>query len=68
MSETVDAPDWKRRAFELWKLLDNIDTLDDACREDDKQFRRSAYEQQRKRFAIVGGTEFDALHREFANG
>ena len=34
----------------LWNLLDNIDTLDDACKEDDVAFRKMAYREQRKRF------------------
>jgi hypothetical protein len=37
---------------ELWALLDNIDTLDDACREDNERFRSLTYRQQRRRFAI----------------
>jgi deoxycytidylate deaminase/NTP pyrophosphatase (non-canonical NTP hydrolase) len=40
----------QRRA--LWALLDNIDTLDDASREDDLTFRRLARVQQQKRFDI----------------
>jgi hypothetical protein len=37
---------------ELWMLLDNIDTLDDACRSDDARFRRLTRRQQRRRFDI----------------
>jgi hypothetical protein len=62
MSETDE---WKRKAFELWRLLDNIDTLDDACRSNDEQFRNSARLQQRKRFDVVDGPGFDALYLEF---
>jgi len=36
----------------LWTLLDNIDTLDDACKEDDATFRNLTRIQQRKRFEI----------------
>lgn len=36
----------------LWDLLDNIDTLDDACKEHDKSFRERAYRQQRRRYEI----------------
>lgn len=32
----------RERAEALWGLLDNIDTLDDACRNDDGVFRRSS--------------------------
>lgn len=37
---------------DLWALLDNIDTLDDSCRDDDRAFRDAARRQQKKRFDI----------------
>ena len=40
-------------AVELWTLLDHIDTLDDACREDDARFRKRAYEFQQRRHALL---------------
>ena len=48
--DELDAVREERRA--LWTLLDNIDTLDDACREDNERFRSLAYRQQRRRFSI----------------
>ncbi len=33
---------WKKKAFALRDLLDNIDTADDACRSDDAGFRERA--------------------------
>jgi hypothetical protein len=36
----------------LWRLLDNIDTLDDSCRSDCASFRKHTYIEQRKRFAV----------------
>ena len=45
----------------LWRILDDIDTLDDACKGDDALFRRSVYAMQRRRFEIVSGEEFDEL-------
>ena len=45
----------------LWKLLDDIDTLDDACKGDNADFRNRCYEIQRKRFDIVSGEQFDIL-------
>jgi len=36
----------------LWMLLDNIDTLDDSCRDDDQAFRECARKIQRRRFNI----------------
>ena len=42
-------------ASKLWMLLDDIDTLDDACRDDDRAFRDSVRKVQQKRFAIMDG-------------
>jgi transcriptional regulator with XRE-family HTH domain len=36
-----ETPDFPAPAEHLWKLLDDIDTLDDACRSDDAAFRRA---------------------------
>lgn len=44
--------DWELRARFLWDLLDDIDTLDDACKDDDAEFRSRARAVQRKRFII----------------
>ena len=41
----------QQRQF-LWDLLDNIDTLDDACKDDDAAFRNLTREQQQRRFEI----------------
>lgn len=40
----------------LWGLLDDIDTLDDACRDDDKAFRDAVRKVQRRRFEF-GSTD-----------
>lgn len=37
----------------LWMLLDDIDTLDDAARENDAAFRKNCYEIQQKRWLIA---------------
>lgn len=39
-------------ARKLWMLLDDIDTLDDACRDDDRGFRAHVRKVQQKRFEI----------------
>ena len=41
----------------LWNLLDDIDTLDDMCKNDDKSFRNSARSIQLKRHEIL--TSYD---------
>lgn len=53
------------QAYRLWKLLDDIDTLDDACKGDDASFRKICYEMQRKRFEIMSGEEWDELRKQF---
>ena len=42
-------------ASKLWMLLDDIDTLDDACRNDDRAFRDFVRKVQQKRFAVMEG-------------
>lgn len=37
---------------QLWELLDDIDTLDDSCREHDGEFRKRVRAVQKKRWAI----------------
>jgi hypothetical protein len=48
------------KIVKLWALLDDIDTLDDACRGDDSLFRKLVRVVQQKRFTIVSGEEWDA--------
>lgn len=43
----------EREAVALWKMLDDIDTLDDACRESDLVFRVSARWVARRRFELA---------------
>jgi len=44
--------DWEKRARFLWDLLDDIDTLDDACKDDDAMFRRSVRKLHKRRWEI----------------
>jgi hypothetical protein len=55
------------QVFRLWRLLDDIDTLDDMCRFDDERFRDMAREVQRQRFAILSGEDFEELWRKYEN-
>ena len=41
------------QAEALWQLLDNIDTLDDSCRDNDAAFRRSAVRLSKMRFEMA---------------
>lgn len=57
--------DAQEQIFRLWRMLDDIDTLDDACRENDAAFRLLVRDIQRKRFDVLPGPEFDALWRVY---
>ena len=46
-------------ACRLWMLLDAIDTLDDACRDNDADFRLRCRAIQRQRFNIISGQQMD---------
>ena len=57
----------RKQIFGLWRLLDDIDTLDDMCRENDSAFRSKAYRKQRRRFDITSEKEYEKLYKEFAD-
>ena len=44
---------WRNVAMDLRRVLDNIDTLDDACREDDIAFRKNTIVQVKKRHGLL---------------
>ena len=48
----------------LWMLLDDIDTLDDACRGDDARFRKRAYQIQQKRHDIIGSDGYRLIMKD----
>ncbi len=52
--------EWLRSTVEkLWDWLDDISTLDDACKADDAAFRKMAYRIAEKRHGVV---ESDGLN------
>ena len=55
----------EEKAFKLWKLLDDIDTLDDSCRENDELFRKLVYDMQRRRFEIIDIPEINELYEKY---
>jgi len=55
----------QEQLFRLWRMLDDIDTLDDACRDNDAAFRALVRDIQRKRFEVLTGDGFDALWRMY---
>ncbi len=42
--------EWRSLVEKLWNLLDDIDTLDDAARDNDVWYRKQAYIIQKKRW------------------
>lgn len=59
--------EWDKQAYQLWRLLDHIDTTDDACREDDQLFRKQVMEIQKKRWSIIDEEQIDELFNRFSN-
>ncbi len=51
----------RARAEALWTLLDHIDTLDDACRSDDADFRKRARRFLHRRHAILESRDGQVL-------
>jgi hypothetical protein len=50
----IKDPDVLREMVDtLWSLLDHIDTLDDACRDNDKCFRNNTRKYQRERMKVL---------------
>jgi hypothetical protein len=47
-----EARQWEAIARFLWDLLDDIDTLDDACKDDDVLFRKSARDVHKRRYEV----------------
>ena len=56
--------DWERQARFLWDLLDNIDTLDDACKANDLTFRDSARIQQQRRYEVSTSDGYTVTFKE----
>ena len=58
------AVDWEVHARFLWDLLDSIDTLDDAARDNDALFRHRVRLQQRRRFEISNSDGYTVTYKE----
>ncbi len=58
--------DWEKSALDLWKLLDDIDTLDDAAKDNDRAFRDAVRRVQRKRFDLIDGSEWELRMQQYA--
>lgn len=51
--------------FQLWKLIDDIDTIGDIAKSDDKLYRRFVEEKQRGRFKFVDSEVVDAIYDKY---
>ena len=51
--------------YELWKLLDDIDTASDVFKENYHHLANYVYEQQRKRFNFISGKQIDKLYDKY---
>lgn len=43
-------PDWMSIAYDLFEMLDNIDTIDDIAKDDNNLYRKLVYKEHSKRF------------------
>jgi hypothetical protein len=57
--------DSDEKIYRLWKLLDDIDTLDDAAKNDALALRNAVRVAQKKRWQVVGEAEIDKLYERF---
>jgi hypothetical protein len=57
--------DLEKCIYDLYRLLDDIDTLDDAVKTNDKAFREHARTIQRKRHDVVPTWYVDKLYNKF---
>ncbi|WP_299663907.1 hypothetical protein [uncultured Ruegeria sp.] len=64
MTDTSEAH--QHRIF-LWDLLDDIDTLDDACKDNDAEFRNRVRQVQRRRFEISSSNGYSVTFTRPAN-
>ena len=65
---TAQLAEARQQASKLWTLLDDIDTLDDACRGEDDLFRTLTRAAQQKRHAIMTGEKWDAADADPVHG
>ncbi len=48
----------------LWQLLDDVDSLDDSCRDDDKLFRERARALQKRRFEVGDSDGYEVIWKK----
>lgn len=56
-----------RIIYELWRMLDNIDTASDAYKDNYEELAKFTYREQRKRFNVVDEKSIDKLYEKYYN-
>jgi hypothetical protein len=59
-----EGPDFKRIAEALWQILDDVDTLGDQCKSDDKCFRSAALVDAARRFEFASSNGYRLTWKE----
>jgi hypothetical protein len=57
--------DWKLIAYQLWRILDNIDTAGDVAKDDDEAYRALVEKCQKKRWEVIDEREVQKLYDKF---
>lgn len=57
-----DASRWRHVAYQLWRRLDDIDSLDDSCRGSDALFRKAARTRANTRWDVLSERDADFLY------
>ena len=57
--------DKEKAIYELWKIIDDIDTASDVAKNNDKFYRKLVEEYQAKRHQIVEEKYIDRLYEKY---
>jgi len=63
--EDIDGQYWMSRTYELWKILDDIDTAGDIAKSNDVLYRGLAEKYQSNRWNFLEQDEVDLLYEMF---
>lgn len=51
--------------YELWKIIDDIDTASDMFKENYEYFAKSVYNKQQERWKILSGNDVEKLYDKY---
>lgn len=57
--------EWRKKCFELYRALDDVDTASDIAKGDDQLYRGLVNKAHKRRFEVVSKVETDALYDAF---